>query len=152
MKDVAVTEAWQPKETTTHQDHVIAHVVGAKILGYFVWDEALHALLDIGFIWTIFVDGQMALLPHGVAVAELEIDDKHRSTIAADVDRLLAGQELTSDSELKLPESCYDKNCEIESVDFFANEDQRRLVIKGGEVSLGIDTSLTTAEIHVYEY
>ena len=46
--------AWTPRDTTTNQDHVIAHVLGATFLGYFVFEEALYVLLDIGFIWTIF--------------------------------------------------------------------------------------------------
>lgn len=31
---------WLPQETTTHQDHVIAHVVGATVLGYFIVADA----------------------------------------------------------------------------------------------------------------
>ena len=50
---------WHSRETTTHQDHVIAHVVGARVLGYFILDEALHLLLDIGFVWMVFLDGEM---------------------------------------------------------------------------------------------
>ncbi len=37
---------WQPNDTTTHQDHVIAHVIGATVLGYFVFEEALYILLE----------------------------------------------------------------------------------------------------------
>ena len=33
---------WSEKDTTTHQDHVIAHVLGATVLGYFILDEALY--------------------------------------------------------------------------------------------------------------
>ena len=43
-----MTDNWMPAETTTHQDHVIAHVMGATVLGYFVIDEVLYILLDIG--------------------------------------------------------------------------------------------------------
>lgn len=63
---------WVSKETTTHQDHVVAHVIAATVLGYFVLNEALFILLDIGFIWTVYLDGEMALLPQGVAIGELE--------------------------------------------------------------------------------
>ena len=53
---------WSAKDTTTHQDHVIAHVLGATWLGHFIEDEALYVLLDIGFIWMIYLDGEMGLL------------------------------------------------------------------------------------------
>ena len=66
---------WVSQETTRHQDHVIAHVVGATVLGWFVAGEAAHLLLDIGFLWTIYLDGEMNLLPQGVAISELDADE-----------------------------------------------------------------------------
>src|SRR5437870_3315002 len=72
---------WHVKETTTHQDHVIAHVIGALILGHFVLDEALHIVLDMGFVWTIYVDGQMALLPQTVAIEDLETTEAMKSEL-----------------------------------------------------------------------
>ena len=81
--------AWLPKDTTTHQDHVIAHVVGATVLGYFIVDEALYILLDIGFIWMVFLDGEMGLLPHPVVVSELQIASAIKEEIKADIDFLL---------------------------------------------------------------
>src|SRR5712691_9337752 len=66
---------WSSSETTTHQDHVIAHVIGATVLGWIVADEAAHLLLDIGFLWTIYLDGEMNLLPQGVAITELDSDE-----------------------------------------------------------------------------
>jgi len=84
-----VTSAWSPKDTTTHQDHVIAHVLGATVLGYFIVDEALYILLDIGFIWTVFLDGEMGLLPHPVVMSELQIASAIKEEIKADIDFLL---------------------------------------------------------------
>ena len=66
---------WSPQETTTHQDHVIAHVLGATVLGWLIAGEAAHLLLDIGFLWTIYLDGEMNLLPQGVAISELDADE-----------------------------------------------------------------------------
>ena len=64
---------WTMAETNTHQDHVIAHVIGATPLGHFIWDETAYIVLDIGFIWNIYLDMQMGLLPQGVAIgAEAE--------------------------------------------------------------------------------
>jgi len=80
---------WSEKDTTTHQDHVIAHVLGATVLGYFIHDEALYVLLDIGFIWMIYVDGEMGLLPHPVAVGELDAGEEKRSEIQSDIELLL---------------------------------------------------------------
>ena len=87
--DSQMTTDWSEKDTTTHQDHVIAHVIGATVLGYFIHDEALYVLLDIGFIWMIYVDGEMGLLPHPVAVGELDADEEKRSEIQADIELLL---------------------------------------------------------------
>ncbi len=143
-----MTNIWTPKDTTTHQDHVIAHVLGATVLGYFVFDEALYVLLDIGFVWTIFLDGEMTLLPYPVAVTELEIDEPAREQIKADIDLLLSDN--SSAEELRRMETP-PVHCQITDVNFFANEEQRRLVLAGEEANLAIETSLITAGMHVYE-
>ena len=138
--------AWNPKETTTHQDHVIAHVLGTTILGYFIHDEALYILLDIGFVWTILLDGEMGLLPHPVAISELEIDPAVRDQIKADMD-VLFGKFAPDETllRLKLPPV----ECKIEDVSFLAAGDRRRFVITGEEGSLAIETSLETAEVEL---
>src|SRR5258708_39200577 len=79
---------WAPEETSTHQDHVIAHVIGATVLGYFVLDETLHLVLAIGFIWRIYLDGQMVLLPQTAALGELEVDAAERNKLERDIDWL----------------------------------------------------------------
>ncbi len=84
-----MTTQWLPKETTTHQDHVLAHVIGATVMGYFILDETLFILLDIGFIWKIYLDGEMVLLPHPVAVSELEVDPDLRRQIGGEIEQLL---------------------------------------------------------------
>jgi hypothetical protein len=140
---------WQPSETTTHQDHVIAHVIGASVLGYFVFDQALYILLDIGFVWSIFLDGEMGLMPHPVATAELEIEEALRQQIKRDVDLLLDGENLTEALlKMKLPPS----ECQIEDVSFFARGDERRLLITGRETKQAVETSLATAEIKFYDF
>ena len=140
---------WQPSETTTHQDHVIAHVIGASVLGYFVFDEALYILLDIGFVWTIFLDGEMGLLPHPVATAELEIDEIGREQIKSDVELLLGGNNLPAALlKMKLTPA----ECQIEEVGFFARAEERRLLITGPETELAVETSLATAEIKFYDF
>lgn len=141
-----MTVIWEPHETTTHQDHVIAHVLGATFLGYFVFEEALYILLDIGFIWTIFVDGEMGLLPHPVAVNELEMDGSAREQIKTDID-LLLGNDASADQLLRLKPPPV--SGQIKEVSFFAAGEQRRLMITGEEANLAIETSLATGEVLV---
>lgn len=141
-----MNDEWQARETTTHQDHVIAHVVGASVLGHIVVDEALYLLLDIGFIWMIFLDGEMGLLPHPVAIGELETGEPLKQQIKNDIDLLLSARGHEGLSQLIETPS----GCQIAEVGFFERADQRRLLI-AGEVSLAIETSMTTAEIHVYD-
>ena len=142
-------EEWTAKETNTHQDHVIAHVIGATVLGYFIVDEILNVLLDIGFVWTMFVDGEMGLLPHPVATAELEVNDQTRSEVRADIDNLLA-HKLHAEQLQHLTQP--EVECVITEVNFFVSGDRRRLVVTGEDATLTIETSVETAEIRVYEF
>lgn len=146
-----MTNAWTPKDTTTHQDHVIAHVLDATVLAYFVFDEVVYILLDIGFVWTIFLDGEMGLLPHPVAVSELEIDAEIKEQIKADVDLLLSSKpaERSLFRMKALPVGAHGKPCQIKDVRFFADGERRRLLIAGEETRVAIETSLATAEVHV---
>ena len=139
-----MTNPWAPKDTTTHQDHVIAHVLGATFLGYFVFDEALYILLDIGFIWTVFMDGEMGLLPHPVAVSELEMDGSAKEQIKADIDLLLGNDPSAGQLRLLKPPPV---ECQIKDVSFFAAAERRRLMITGEEANLEIQTSLATAKV-----
>ena len=141
-----MTVAWNLKDTTTHQDHIVAHVLGTTVRGYFIYDEALYILLDIGFVWTILLDGEMGLLPHPVAVAELEIDAADRDQIRADIDALLDG---SSHAETLFWFKQPPAECQIEEVSFFAAGDRRRFVITGETADLVIETSLRTAEVQV---
>jgi len=139
-----VTTAWTAQDTSTHQDHVIAHVLGATPLGYFIFDEALYILLDIGFVWTILLDGEMGLLPHPVAVAELEIDQASRQQIRTDIDSLL--RDTTSSTsfmkQMHGPQA-------IENVGFFGSLGGRRLVVNCETGSLVVETFLAIREIKV---
>jgi hypothetical protein len=140
---------WAECETTKHQDHVIAHVLGATVLGWFIAGEAAHLLLDIGFLWTIYLDSEMNLLPQGVAISEL------------DADALSSAQkpELTFDAQLLLSEgreaaglkrfTAAPVECLITSVECFAARSERRLVIHGESSRIEVITSLETAEVSV---
>jgi hypothetical protein len=141
-----VSNSWTPADTNTHQDHVIAHVVGSTFLGYFIFEEALYILLDIGFVWTILLDGEMGLLPHPVATSELEINGEVKTEIKTDIELLLGNEAITENLQRLKPAPV---QCQIKDVSFFVADDRRRLIIAGEEASLVIVTSLTTAEILV---
>lgn len=144
-----MTDIWEPNETTTHQDHVIAHVIGATVLGYFVVDEVLYILLDIGFLWAIFLDGQMTLLPHPVAVSELEIEEQLREGVKTDIGVLLSDNPAPDKLLQMKPSPVF---CQLKDVSFFKQGNQRRLTLTGEESNLAIVTSLDTAEIKIYEF
>lgn len=115
---------WTPLETSTHQDHVIAHVIGATPLGHFIWDETAFILLDIGFIWNIYLDLEMGLVPISVAIAELDAHEETKQELHAKVDLWLRN---TTSSP-------------IESVEVFESGDERQLVLVCEEGRLVIET------------
>ncbi len=109
---------WTTAETNKHQDHVIAHVIGATPLEHFIHDETAYLLLDIGFIWNIYLDMEMGLVPQSLAIAEL-------NELRAFVDQ--ANDTSTGP---------------IESVELFENGNERRLVLNCESGKLVIETSL----------
>ncbi len=144
MPEPSVTDNWIPRHTNTHQDHVIAHVLDATLLGSFVFDEALYILLDIGFVWTIFLDGEMGLLPHPVAINELDLDAERKQAIKADTDLLLKGSlDVTS-----VIERASDLG-PITDVVFLESGVNRRFVITAESGRLAIEMSLDSREIDV---
>lgn len=108
--------SWTVAETSTHQDHVIAHVIGATPLSHFIFDETAYILLDIGFIWNVHLDLQMGLLPQGVALAELGTDEIE-----------IQNQEGLGP---------------IQSVEIFEAENRRRLVMNCEDGKLVVETDL----------
>ena len=112
--------SWTTAETNKHQDHVIAHVIGATPLGHFIHDETAYVLLDIGFIWNIYLDVEMGLVPERLAMAELE---GMKIECVAEDECLSAGP--------------------IESVELFEDGDERRLVLICEQGKLVIETSLS---------
>ena len=140
---------WTPLETTTHQDHVIAHVIGATVLGWLIAGEAAHLLLDIGFLWTIYLDGEMNLLPQGVAIPELDADE----LTSADK------TELVFDAQLLLDEGCAATGlkrfiaspveCLITTVEVLAANSDRRIVVHGEIASIEVETSLESGQVRV---
>jgi hypothetical protein len=137
---------WTPHETGTHQDHVIAHVTGTTVLGFYRTDQAIHILLDIGFIWTIYVDGEMGLLPQPVAISELEVNAATLARLRADVQLLQTdGRHAEGLTEF----TAAPVDCLISEVSFSARGCERQILITGEESSLAIETSLVTGALHV---
>jgi len=137
---------WTLAETNTHQDHVIAHVLGATVEGYFVWDETAYLLLDIGFIWNIYLDGEMGLVPHPVAITELSVTESVKAELRQDVDALLRA----SENAVLLQMTLSPVRSALQGVDFSERENSRRLAMTGEDETLVVETSLETREVKVY--
>ena len=142
---------WNQIETTTHQDHVIAHVLGATVLGWFIAGEAAHLLLDMGFLWTIYLDGEMNLLPQGVAISEMDADEitsVDKTELAFDAQLLLSeGREATGLKRLTTSQV----ECLITSVVLFSANSKRRITILGEIANIEIDTALESGQINICE-
>ena len=141
---------WTEHETTKHQDHVIAHVLGATVLGWFIAGEAAHLLLDIGFLWTIYLDGEMNLLPQGVAISEMDADEltsAGKTEVAFDAQLLLSeGRDATGLKRF----TAAPVECLITTVECFAANSDRRIVVNGEEARIEVVTLLETAEVKVF--
>ena len=143
-----MTAEWTTEQTGTHQDHVIAHVLGATVLGYFKADDALHLALDIGFIWTIFADAEMGLVPESLALKELNVGEGERGRLSGELQQLhdaVAGA-ATFAHVTPAPEGCL-----IEEVRLLARDELRRLEIRGEMSGLVVYTSTNTGEMSVEE-
>jgi hypothetical protein len=136
---------WSPQETSKHQDHVIAHVIGTTVLGFFIAEQAAHVLLDIGFIWMIYLDGEMGLLPQSMAVAELDLDETIKVELLDDISLLHEEGNDVAQGLKRL--SAAPADCLISEVSFYADGERRRILMIGEREHLAIETSLTTGEI-----
>jgi len=117
--------SWTAAETNKHQDHVIAHVIGATPLEYFIHDETAYVLLDIGFIWNIYLDLEMGLVPERLALSELDVDAESLQKTSVDCGP-------------------------IESVEVFEDGQERRLVLNCEQGAWVIEISLSHRWIHVH--
>src|SRR5262245_4743004 len=138
---------WIELETSTYQDHVIKHVLGATVLGWVKTTGAAHLLLDIGLLWTVYDDAEMNLLPTGVALAELEpeeLRDSDRAELVSDADRLM---QQGRDAPGLRRFTAAQVECQIQSVELFGIENQRMLLITGEQANLKIECSPDTGKI-----
>jgi hypothetical protein len=140
-----MTPEWSPLDTDTHQHHVIAHVLGTTVLGYFIADEAAHLLLDIGFVWTIYVDASLGLLPQSVLINELPLDRAAKTELLEDATLLHDGSELLNLKRMAHAPA----DCLITEVTCYAQGERRRVLLHGEVSNIAIETSLTGDEIKV---
>ena len=144
-----VTEAgWVEAATSKHHDHVVAHVVGATVMGYFIADDALHLLLDIGFFWIIYADGEMGLVAESTTVAELNVSDEMRASIREETNALRRADAGAQGLSIL---SVAPAGCLIEEVRFYCRGAWRRLLIRGEAASLSVEGSVETGEIAISE-
>lgn len=111
--------------------------------------EAAHLLLDIGFLWTVYLDGEMNLLPQGVAIPELEGDDlssADKTELAFDAELLLS--EGPDARDLKRFTAA-PVECLIQGVKVSAAGMERLLVINGEMANIEIQTSLESGQVAV---
>ncbi|MFL6229546.1 MAG: hypothetical protein ACJ741_12280 [Pyrinomonadaceae bacterium] len=139
---------WVEVETSRHHDHVVAHVVGATVLGYFVADEAAHLLLDIGFFWIIYADGEMGLVAESTTIAELNANDETRTLVREDADALR--RDGSGAQGLSLMRAA-PAGCLVEEVTLYGSGARRRLVVRGEVSGLEIEGSTLGERIEIHE-
>ena len=127
---------------------MIAPVIGTTVRGYIVLGDAIHLLLDNGFIWKIYSDAEMGLLPHPVAVAELEVNDELLDKIKTDIEVLLRDD---LDEALVIGLSPLTFRCVISEVLVFTSGDLRKVLLMGEAGSIEIQTSVTSETVRISE-
>ena len=140
---------WAQQETDTYQDHVIEHVKGTTVLGYFIADEAIHLLLDIGFILTIYTDGQMALAIQSLCVSGLALDGYVKAELMNDL-QLLHDEGRGADGLAWMTPAPAD--CLIAEISIYTMDERRRVLLTGEDESILIETSLGEGEISVESF
>jgi len=143
------SEKWQPLETSTFQDHVIKHVLGATVLGWIVLGDAAHLVLDVGLLWTIYVTAEMDLMARSVAIADLESDNVNRADVLQferDAQLLISeGREATGLVRL----TAAPVECVIRGVSLFSCDSQRRILIDGEHADIEITASVDNSELKI---
>lgn len=139
---------WAAVETSTHQDHVIAHVLGANLLGHFEQDEALHLILDIGLLWSIFADAEMEILPETLAAAEMNLDAAGRALLKEDLHALHALGPSAASLAVVHPAPV---GCRIEEVAVYTDGPRRMIIVRCEGVNFVVETSAETFEFVLRE-
>ena len=142
---------WTELETSTYQHHVIQHVVGATVLGWFIAEDAVHFVLDVGLLWTVYVNAEMNLMALFVAIEDLESEELPKAVI----------EELMRDAQTLIDQgreasglkrfTAASVGCLVEEINLFSADSQRRIVIQGEVGTIEIRTSTDVGLISVSE-
>jgi hypothetical protein len=140
---------WTELETSTYQHHVIQHVIGATVLGWFIAEDAVHFVLDVGLLWTVYVNAEMNLMALFVAIEDLESEELPKPVI----------DELMSDAQTLIDQgreasglkrfTAASVGCLVEEVNLFGADAQRRIAIQGEVGTIEIRTSTDDGLINV---
>ena len=140
---------WTELDTSTYQHHVIQHVIGATVLGWFIAEDAVHFVLDVGLLWTVYVNAEMNLMALFVAIEDLESEELPKSLI----------DELMSDAQTLIDQgreasglkrfTAASVGCLVEEVNLFGADAQRRIAIQGEVGTIEIRTSTDDGLINV---
>jgi hypothetical protein len=140
---------WIELETSTYQDHVIKHVLGATVLGWIVIEDAVHLLLDVGLLWTIYVTAEMDLMAQSVAIQDLAgnaVSDSDILQFESDAQLLISeGREATGLVRL----TAAPVECVVCGVEIFSCDSQRRILIEGEHAHLEIITNLDNSDLTI---
>ncbi|HMF55704.1 MAG TPA: hypothetical protein VK619_05055 [Pyrinomonadaceae bacterium] len=137
---------WIHQETDNYSDHVIEHVKGTTVLGYFLAEEAIHLLLDIGFILTIYADAQMALTIQSLCISELTLEDYVKAELLNDI-QLLHDEGRAAEGLAWITPAPAD--CLITDVSIYALDERRRIMLTGEDESILVETSPGEGDINV---
>lgn len=140
-----LTEEWTPLETGTYQDHVIAHIVGASVIGYLLLNDAAHFLLDIGFVWKVYADGDMRLALQKLAVADME--DELKAALLEEIN-LLHGEGRSAEQKLKYF-SQPSVDCLITEVNLYERGEELCVRIDAEMASIVLMASRATGHINL---
>jgi hypothetical protein len=140
---------WIELETSTFQDHVIKHVLGATVLGWIVIADAAHFLLDVGLLWTVYVTAEMDLMAQSVAIQDLEGGEVSHADILqfeSDAQALISeGREAIGLVRF----TAAPVECVIGSVELFSCNSHRRVLIEGEQANIEIITNLDTSDLTI---
>ena len=142
---------WTELETSTYQHHVIQHAIGATVLGWFKAEDAIHFVLDVGLLWTVYVNAEMNLMALFVAIEDLQSDELPKPLI----------NELTTDAQTLIDQghearglkhfTAASVGCLVEEVNLFGADAQRWIVIHGEAGTVEIRTDTDAGLINVSE-
>jgi hypothetical protein len=128
-------QEWTELGTSRYQDHVVAHVLGTTALGYFIIDDAAYVLLDIALIWTIYTGGEMDLMTQAAVIKDLEVEESIRAELAADAEQLHKGEAQALARMTPAPAGCL-----IVDVKIYAQGERRRILLRGEQSSLHVES------------